>query len=537
MRKTIKNIFLTLCLLVATILPLQALAANKDIVILYTNDIHCAIDDNESLAGLSQYKQDVLKTTPYVALVDAGDAIQGSPIGKLSSGEVFTNLMNAIGYDFAIPGNHEYDYGMERFLELSKKLNCGYYSCNFLGANGKNVLPAYKIMTFGETKVAFIGVTTPSSLSSSTPIFFQDGKGNYIYSFCEDLNGAKLYKQIQKTVDRVRKDVEYVILVAHLGVNGAQDRWSSVAVAQNISGVDVIIDGHSHEVNPVTIVQDKLGKDVLITQTGTKLQNIGQLTISADGKFTTKLVSGLQNKDAVLEKLIAQEKAAFEEILKQPLGEAVVPLYVNDPETGKRLVRSQECNMGNLVADAMRKVLNADVSFVNGGGIRKDIPQGVFTYKDFLEVLPFGNTCAVKEVTGQQFLDALEMGVRNLPKESGSFLQVSGISYEVNTSLPSNIVLDDKGAFVKVAGAYRVQNVKVAGKHLDLSKLYSVASNSYILEKNGDGMTMFKNGKVLYSGDNMTDAEIVIEFIQNHLNARVGDEYQNPLGEGRIRIK
>ena len=537
MRKTIKNIFLTLCLLVATILPLQALAANKDIVILYTNDIHCAIDDNESLAGLSQYKQDVLKTTPYVALVDAGDAIQGSPIGKLSSGEVFTNLMNAIGYDFAIPGNHEYDYGMERFLELSKKLNCGYYSCNFLGANGKNVLPAYKIMTFGETKVAFIGVTTPSSLSSSTPIFFQDGKGNYIYSFCEDLNGAKLYKQIQKTVDKVRKDVEYVILVAHLGVNGAQDRWSSVAVAQNISGVDVIIDGHSHEVNPATIVQDKLGKDVLITQTGTKLQNIGQLTISADGKFTTKLVSGLQNKDAVLEKLIAQEKAAFEEILKQPLGEALVPLYVNHPETGKRLVRSQECNMGNLVADAMRQVLNADVSFVNGGGIRKDIPQGVFTYKDILEVLPFGNTCAVKEVTGQQFLDALEMGVRNLPKESGSFLQVSGISYEVNTSLPSNIVLDDKGAFVKVAGAYRVQNVKVAGKHLDLSKLYSVASNSYILEKNGDGMTMFKNGKVLYSGDNMTDAEIVIEFIQNHLNARVGDEYQNPLGEGRIRIK
>ena len=193
--------------------------------------------------------------------------------------------------------------------------------------------------------------------------------------------------------------------------------------------------------------------------------------------------------------------------------------------------------MGNLVADAMRQVLNADVSFVNGGGIRKDIPQGVFTYKDILEVLPFGNTCAVKEVTGQQFLDALEMGVRNLPKESGSFLQVSGISYEVNTSLPSNIVLDDKGAFVKVAGAYRVQNVKVAGKHLDLSKLYSVASNSYILEKNGDGMTMFKNGKVLYSGDNMTDAEVVIEYVQNHLNARVGDEYQNPLGEGRIRIK
>ena len=537
MRKIIQNIFLSLCLIVATLFPLHALAADKDIVILYTNDIHCAIDDNEGLTGLSQYKQDVLQTTPYVALVDVGDAIQGSPIGKLSSGEVFTNLMNAIGYDFAIPGNHEYDYGMNRFLELAKKLDCGYYSCNFLDKRGKLVLPAYKIMSFGETKIAFIGVTTPSSLSSSTPTFFQDGNGKYIYSFCEDLTGAKLYKQIQKTVDKVRKQVDYVILVAHLGVNGAQERWSSVAVAQNVSGVDVIIDGHSHEVNPATIVQDKIGKDVLITQTGTKLQNIGQLTISTDGKVTTKLISGLQNKDSALEKLIAQEKADFEEILKQPLGEAVVPLYVNNPETGKRLVRRQECNMGSLVADALRMVLNAEIGIINGGNIRKDIPQGVFTYKDILEVLPFGNSCAVKEISGQQILDALEMGVRNYPRESGSFLHVSNLTYEVDASKPSTIVLNEKGAFVKVAGAYRVHNVKVAGKPLDLSKLYSVATITYLLEKNGDGMTMLKNGKVLFIDENMTDAEYVIEYIQNHLNARVDEGYQNPFGEGRIVIK
>ena len=537
MRKMLQNIFLSLFLLIATILPLNALAADKDIVILYTNDIHCAIDDNEGLAGLSQYKKDVLQTTPYVALVDAGDAIQGSPFGKLSSGEVFTNLMNAIGYDFAIPGNHEYDYGMERFLELAKKLDCGYYSCNFLDKRGKTVLPAYKIMAFGETKVAFIGVTTPSSLSSSTPTFFQDGKGKYIYSFCEDLTGAKLYKQIQKTVDKVRKQVDYVVLVAHLGVNGSQERWSSVAVAQNVSDIDVIIDGHSHEVNPATIVQGKLGKDVLITQTGTKLKNIGQLTIGVDGKVTTKLISGLQNKDAALEKVIAQEKADFKEILKQPLGEAVVPLYVNHPETGKRLVRNQECNMGNLVADAMRKVLNSDIGIINGGNIRKDIPQGVFTYKDILEVLPFGNSCAVKELSGQQILDALEMGARNLPRETGSFLHVSGLTYEVDASKPSTVVLNEKGAFVKVGGTYRVHNVRVAGKPLDLGKLYSVGTITYLLEKNGDGMTMLKNGKVLFIDENMTDAEIVIEYIQNHLNARVGEEYANTFGEGRITIK
>ena len=193
--------------------------------------------------------------------------------------------------------------------------------------------------------------------------------------------------------------------------------------------------------------------------------------------------------------------------------------------------------MGSLVADALRLVLNAEIGIINGGNIRKDIPQGVFTYKDILEVLPFGNSCAVKEISGQQILDALEMGVRNYPRESGSFLHVSNLTYEVDASKPSTVVLNEKGAFVKVAGAYRVHNVKVAGKPLDLGKLYSVATITYLLEKNGDGMTMLKNGKVLFLDENMTDAEYVIEYIQNHLNARVDEGYQNPLGEGRIVIK
>lgn len=534
----LKSFLLTvLMLVVSTVSSLTALAADKDIIILYTNDIHCAIDDNEGLAGLSQYKKDMLAQTPYVALVDAGDAIQGTPIGKLSNGEVFVRLMNAVGYDFAIPGNHEFDYGMERFLELKDQLTCGYYSCNLLDVYGEAVLPAHKIMSFGDTKVAFIGVTTPETLSSSTPAFFQDAYGNYIYSFCEDKSGQKLYARLQKAVDEVRKQgARYVVLVAHLGMAGSVPYWSSEAVAENVSGVDVIIDGHSHEVNPAYLVQGKDGKHVLITQTGTKLQNIGHLTIGVDGKLSTKLVNGLTTKDAELEAVIAREKLAFEEVLKQPLGEALVPLYVSHPETDKRLVRQQECNLGNLVADAFRLVLNVDIALVNGGGIRKNLPQGIFTYKDILEVLPFGNMTAVKEVSGQQILDALEMGVHKLPEESGGFLQVSGLTYVVDATLPTSIVRDEKGGFVKVAGAYWVQEVKIAGKPLILDKLYTVASNTYILRDGGNGMTMFNEGKLL-SDDNLSESDVVIEYVQNHLNAKVGEQYKHPLGEGRITIK
>lgn len=535
----IKRFFITVLMVVfSTTFSLTAWAANKDIVIIYTNDIHCAIDDNEGLAGLVQLKQDTFAKTPYVAVVDAGDAIQGTPIGSLSRGEVFTRLMNNVGYDFAIPGNHEFDYGMERFLEIAKKLDCGYYSSNFLDASGKNVLPAFKIMTFGKTKIGFIGVTTPATLTSSTPKHFQDGNGNYIYSFCEDLTGEKLYKKVQKTVDEVRSQkVDFVIVVAHLGMNGVEARWSSMALAENVAGIDAIIDGHSHEVNPASLVEGKDNKYVLITQTGTKLKNIGQLTIHPDGQLSSKLLNGLGTKNPAMENVIARETAAFMEILEQPLGEAEVPLYVSDPKTGERLVRKQEVNMGNLVADAFRAVLNTDIAIINGGGIRKNIPQGVFSYKNILEVLPFGNMCTAKEISGHQILNALEMGACKLPAESGGFLQVSGMEYTIDATIPSSVILDEKGAFVKVEGAYRVQDVKIAGKPLVLDKLYSVAGNSYILSYSGNGMTMFNEGKLLCDDQTLIDADMLIEFVQNHLNAKIGEEYKNPYGEGRIKFK
>lgn len=517
--------------------PLMAWALEHDIVILHTNDIHCGINDNLGFSGLAQIKKDTLAKTPNVALVDAGDAIQGAPIGKLSTGLAIVNIMNAVGYDFCIPGNHEFDYGMERFLELVPKQHAGYYSANFIDLRTKKqVLPGYKILEFEDKKVAFVGATTPEALTTSTPTYFQNAQGQYIYSFCEDTSGKKLYKQLQKNVNEARKQgADYVFIVGHLGMDGTTAQWNSENIAKNTTGVDGIIDGHSHE-RFERVVQNKKGKNVLLAQTGTKLKSVGELVITPAGKLKTRLLTETNGKDEAVQKVIAQEIAQYEPLLKQPVGEALVRVHSNDPKTGERIVRNHECALGDFVADAYKAVLNCDVVLVNGGSIRNELKPGVLSYNDILEAFPFGNMCTVLEVSGQQLLDALEMGAISYPEESGGFVQVAGLSYTINSRVPSSIELDDKGNFLRVVGARRVENVLVAGKPLDVNKMYTLGGTSYMLKSAGDGMTMFKGAKILQDAV-MTDADAILEYIQNHLNAKIGEQYANAYGDGRITIK
>ena len=270
------SLWLTLVMVLTMALggSFTAFAADHDIVVLYTNDVHCGVDDNIGYAGLALYKRQMQRETPYVTLVDAGDAIQGAPIGTISDGGYITEIMNKVGYDFAIPGNHEYDYGMDRFLELAGQLACGYTSCNFMNLRtGTTVFAPYRMFTYGDTSVAFVGATTPESFTKSTPAYFQDAGGNYIYGFCEDDSGQGLYNQIQAAADSARgAGADYVILVGHLGENGVTDRWSSDRIIGNTRGIDAVIDGHSHETVPGKTVKNADGRDIPITQTGTKLK-------------------------------------------------------------------------------------------------------------------------------------------------------------------------------------------------------------------------------------------------------------------------
>lgn len=533
----IRQLFLALLIFCFIFIPNSAWAIQKDIIILYTNDVHCGIEDNLGYTKLAQYKEDLQQDTPYITLVDAGDAIQGAPIGKLSTGEAIINIMNEIGYDFAIPGNHEFDYGMDRFLTLNDKLSCGYYSSNLVNTvTGKNLLPAYKIFQFDDKKIALIGVTTPETLNSSTPAYFQDDKGIFIYSFNEDATGKKLYTNIQNTVDTVKKlGVDYVFLVAHLGMSGITPRWSSLAVAQNTQGIDAIIDGHSHEVIPSFIAKNKQGKNVLITQTGTKLQNIGKLTITPQGKISTELINDLTKTNQKTTDLINEEKNKYAPLLNQIIGKNTVKLITNDPNTNTRLVRNSETNLGDFVTDAYRVVLNTDVAICNGGAIRNELPMGDFSYNDILTTFPFGNMCVVLEITGQQLLDTLEMGAIRYPEEFGGFMQISGATYTINSKIPPSVITDEKGNFIKVDGAYRVQDVKINGKDLDLNKKYTIGGTSYILKFAGNGMTMFKDSPILQN-EELSETDVIIEYIQNYLNATIGNEYANPYGQNRITI-
>ena len=534
-----KRVGFILAFLFLFLFPFTGFAKEKDIIILHTNDIHCGVSDNLGIDKVAQYKKELQKNGHPVALVDAGDAIQGAPIGKLSNGESIVKIMNAAGYDFVIPGNHEFDYGMEQFLKLTSKMKCGYYCANLIDIKTRKlVLPPYKILALGNKKVAFIGATTPQTLTSSTPKYFQDKNGKFIYGFLEDESGLKLYKALQEAADRVRKEgADYVFLVGHLGTNGALPKWSSGAIAANTYNIDAVIDGHSHEEYvPPHKVANAMGKDVLVVQAGTKLQALGQLVIREDGTLSSTLIKTLPAADPKVTALVAGENKRFDAILNQPVGEAMVTLTSDDPATGKRRVRNGETNLGDLVADAYRFVLNTDLSIVNGGSIRKTIKPGVFSYNDLLEALPFVNMCTVVEATGQQIIDALEVGVVNYPEESGGFLHVSGLTYAIDSSVPSGVVKDVKGNFVEVRGPRRVKDVMINGQPVDLKKIYKVGGTSYILKDGGNGMVMFKGCNMTLDAV-MTDVDAIMEYVQNHLNAKIKEGYEDPYGTGRIKTR
>ena len=513
---------------------------HQPVVVLYTNDVHCGIEDAIGYAGLAAYEKAYEKLGYEVILVDNGDAIQGGPIGTLSKGEYIIDIMNAVGYDIATIGNHEFDYGMDVFMSLREKAEFPYISANFCDLEGNTILDPYVIKELGGWKVAFVGASTPETFTKSTPTFFQDGEGNYIYSFCQGEDGANLYAAVQKAVDAARAEgAEIVVAMSHLGTDGSSVPYTSSDLIVNTTGINVVLDGHSHSVWEMELVQNAAGEDVILSSTGTKLNNVGSLVIEAGEDQTPVLTTALHSEslfqDEEAEAFIATVKAQYEETLNQVVATTAVDLTTKDPATGERAVRTAETNLGDLCADAYRVVLGADVAFVNGGGVRADIPAGDITYGQILSVHPFGNMACLIEATGQQILDALEMASRDVPDECGGFLQVSGLSYEINVGVESSVVVDDAGSFVEVAGERRVQNVLVAGEPIDPEATYTLASHNYMLKSGGDGLNMFQ-GDVLLQDEVLIDNQVLINYIVDTLGGVVGEEYADPYGQGRITI-
>jgi 2',3'-cyclic-nucleotide 2'-phosphodiesterase (5'-nucleotidase family) len=513
----------------------KGLGIDKDIIVLYVNDVHCGIDDNLGYQDLVTVKNAYERLGHKVLLVDNGDAIQGDIVGTLSKGEAIINIMNEAGFDVAVPGNHEFDYGMERFLELTGKAKFPYVSCNFMDKDGKPVFDAYKIKEVSGVKIAFVGICTPKTITSSTPKYFMNDAGEYIYSFCQDENGEKLYAAVQSAVDAARAEgAQYVFALAHLGTEDDCAPWTSTDVILNTTGIDAVLDGHSHSVWQEERIKNKEGKEVILTSTGTKLANIGVLTLSNAGIIRTGLVDD-KGETASVKATIDEVKAQNEELVNTVVAHTDVDLTITDPKTGERMVRSNETNLGDLCADAYRAMSGADIAFVNGGGVRVSIPAGDITYGDIIKVHPFGNQMCVIEVTGAEILDALEMSAAKVPAEFGGFLHVSGLKYTIDTKVESTVVTDDSKIFVEVSGDRRVKDVFVGDEPIDPEKTYTLASHDYMLKNMGDGYSMFADNPVLQDCV-MIDNQVLINYIVDVLGGNVGEDYKDPYGQGRITI-
>ena len=521
---------------------------SADIVILYTSDVHCGIDQGFGYAGLQGIRDSLAEDGDVVILVDDGDAVQGEPIGTMTKGEAVIDLMNKIGYSVAIPGNHEFDYGMEQFFNLVEQADFDYISCNF-NYKGELLFPPYVIRELDGLRIAFVGVTTPGSLTSSTPSFFQDENGEFVYGFFQDETGEGVYSAVQAAVDDARAEgADYVIVMGHMGNDESCSPWTYADVISNTNGIDVFLDGHSHDTDQV-VMKNKDGKDVIRSACGTKLESVGWCRIAVDGEISAGLFNW--NNDMSVSDLLGLENEMSEavdkstEALNEKLGEVVaasqVEMTVNDPEAVDaeghpiRMIRRAETNLGDLCTDAYLAQSGADVAFVNGGGIRTNIHAGDITLNDIFKVHPFGNAMCVIEVTGQQILDALEWGARAVPGENGGFLQVAGLTYEIHSYIESSCTFDENGMFTGVEGERRVKNVLIGGEPIDPEATYTLAGHDYMLLSSGDGFSMFAGAKLLQDRVKL-DNQVLIDYIVDYLGGVIGPEYEELTGQGRIVI-
>ena len=547
----------------------------SDVTILYTNDVHTYIDKQSpklTYAAIADLKQSYQNAGKDVLLVDAGDHVQGTAYGSMDEGASIIKLMNAAGYDVATPGNHEFDYGMDRAKAIMKEADFPYLSCNWVDLRTTlRVLPSVKVFVRGGRRIAFVGVTTPETFTKSTPAYFMDkAQRKYIYDIQGGEDGKKLYDAVQKAIDKAKLLADVVIGLGHLGVDPSSSPWTSEEVIAHTSGFDAFIDGHSHTVMENKQVQDASGKAVTLTQTGSYFANVGEMTIAADGTITTKLIPTHEGMDAGIAAMQTSWVNTVDDMLGEKIAVGDSDFYVSDPSTGKRRIRSAETNLGDFVADGIYTYFNeveklhCDVAIMNGGGIRADVPAGDWSFKTCKQVSPFGNVACLMSVTGKQIQDALEFAARFAGaegKENGGFLQVAGATYEIHTDIPNTVQTDDKNVWIGSAtGTPRVQNVKIYDRAngtyvpLDENKTYALAGMNYTLRNLGDGFAMFDGAELIkdYVSEDylvmstyaMTFGGVDAEGLP-HLssaNSVLAEypgyllDYENPYGAGRISI-
>ena len=513
-----------------------------DVVILYENDVHCAVDGYPVLAGL---RDSLERMGCHVAVVSAGDFVSGGSMGAASKGEFVVRMMNAVGYDAACLGNHEFDFGMQQLRRIEDMLSTTLLCCNLcrmdgVGQQARQVRRAlfdsrmdtpfvpFVLRSLGGVEVAFVGVTTPTTMYTSNPDSFKDSAGRFVYGF----SSSSLAATVQRSVDAALSlGAERVVLLSHLGDSDGIP--TSVQVTALLKGVDAIIDGHDHHVIPCRMVYDREGRRVPLTSTGTLFKNVGMMVMADELNFKLLNVDSLRAVGCVskaVEDTLRVVKETFDAMGGRVVAQTQCALVAEEGDV--RVCRLRETNLGDLIADAYRTLMGADVGWINSGSIRANIPEGPITHNQLFAVTPYGNTVCVIRTTGRELLDALETAVREYPKAEGCFPQVSGLSFSFSPSVRSGVVLDSNGTFLRVDGPYRVSDVKVGGIPLDLDRMYSIASNDYVLLKGGDAIR-FPHAE-LVATERVGDLQVLENYLLNNLHGIIAAPYDKP--QGRIRI-
>ncbi|AJS60070.1 5'-nucleotidase C-terminal domain-containing protein [Paenibacillus sp. IHBB 10380] len=514
-KKWLTSLTLTLSLLIGSV---GTVAANgtttttdtqptgKHITILHTNDMHArAVEASPALgfAKLAGIIDSYRSKNPNTLLLDAGDAVHGTTFATLVEGESVATVMKEMGYQAMVPGNHEFNYGYQRLVELSKIMGFPVLSANIKKKDGSRLFDPYLIKEVDGVKVGIIALTTPETAYKTNPKNVEGLK------FTDPSAEAKVF------VDELRDKVDVIVVIGHLG----QDESStdtSFKVVKEVPGIDVFIDGHSHTVLENGLLSDN---NTLIASTGEYTEHLGVVDLWVDsGKVTKKTATLIDEKEAVNVKpnakiatLVDSILAKQEPLLKEEVGTTPVKL-----EGTREKVRASETNLGDLITDAMRDISSSDVAITNGGGIRTSIDAGTITKGGVITVLPFGNQIVTLNVSGADLKAALENGVSDYPEPKGAFPQVSGLSFQIDPSQPQGS---------------RVHSVMVGSKALVLTATYSLATNDF-MSVGGDEYTMFS--KYTQAGMYGSLDEALIKFIKK--NKTISTESADRITEGKLAI-
>ncbi|MEK5269308.1 5'-nucleotidase C-terminal domain-containing protein [Aeribacillus sp. FSL K6-8394] len=459
----------------------------KTINILHTNDSHARVFegafDGMGFAKLSTLVKQFERENEHTILLDAGDTFHGTTFATLEKGSSIVKIMNAIGYDNMAAGNHDFNYGYNRLLELAKMADFPILSANVIYEDtGELVLDPYTIREIDGVKFGIFGLSTPETHYKTHP---KNIKG---LKFTDPVAAAnKMVKELKQ------QDADVIIALTHLGTDESSTD-TSLKVAQGAPGIDLIVDGHSHTVDDIE------NSGTLIVSAGEYLKNLGvvELTFDENNQLIKREASRITKEEAAniqpdpaIEKVISEIENSQEAILAEEIG------YTNVKLDGEReQVRAGETNLGNLITDAMLEITGADAALMNGGGIRASIEKGVITKGDVITVLPFGNYIQTIEITGDDLKKALENGVKSFPAVSGAFPHVAGITFAIDASKPAG---------------ERIHSVKINGKPIDMKKTYTLATNDF-LAAGGDEYTVLSNYPV--TGEYQALDEAVIEYIR-----------------------